>query len=174
MNFDFSKLFRRRTREEELLNIGVEVVVGGLGSKPAKRVLIRQPSIFRFRRHVGMILSGMKEMFKGKTGQEFLANLQAVLSSSSAENASAHGSMVLDNLEHAEPIARAIGELIGDLVGENSDYVYHEMGPEQVALVLKTYGDVVGYDRLKQVFRQALREKNGSGDTVGQSQKSPA
>jgi hypothetical protein len=144
-------LIGKRDDVDVLVNDGVEIVVGGAGTSQKKTVLLREPSMARFSKHVKGIVSGVRLAYKELGGDELLGSVVPDLKAGKTPTMPDAGALL-----RARPVVDALSDLIADLVGEDRSYVENEMTPKQVGKILKTYALLVGWETIQRFFVQAL------------------
>jgi len=144
-------LIGKRDDVDALVNDGVEIVVGGAGVSTKKTVLLREPSMARFAKHVKVLASGVRVAFNEIQGEELLKSIVPDLKAGKTPTMPDAGALL-----RAKPVVDALTDLIADLVGEDRSYVENEMTPKQVGRVLATYARLIGWETIERFFVQAL------------------
>lgn len=150
-NEAFRDLIGKRDEVDVLVNEGVEIVVGGAEKSKAKTVVLREPSMARFAKHVKFLTSGVRLAYNELGGDDLLKSVVPDLKAGKTPTMPDAGALL-----RARPVVDAVSDLIADLVGEDRAYVEHEMTPKQVGKVLQTYGQLVGWETIQRFFGQAL------------------
>lgn len=139
-----------RSDTEQLLNLPVEVEVGGIGDYDKKKVEMREPSNLEFARQMKAVSAGIAQLI-----QDNLAFIVALRASEDMDLSK----MMLD----FDGFTDSINDLIAVLVDEDRDYVDNGMGPGQTIRVLVTYMELLGFDTIKSIFFHALGKWTAAG-----------
>jgi hypothetical protein len=134
-----------RSDDDKLLNTSEIVVVGGcLNSKP-KKVAIREPSLYAMSQLVLRMVAMMENLADSE--KEWVDRV--------VKNPSL---IRPHDLAAFKPVVELLEQELATLVGEDVEYVRHEMSPSQATEVGARWLKVVGLERIRDLFFQARAE----------------
>lgn len=150
---------RTRGELQVLLNEPIVILIGT--QENPKRVEIREPSNAEFGEYIVLINAALYRMFKD--------NMPLILAAFNGDKKGVANASL--NLAFLEDL---MSPLVAKLVGENVDYVTNKMTARQTTAVLHAFLDVVGWEFIRESFRQAATTWKGTSAPTNESDEVPS
>lgn len=130
---------------EKLINAGITIDVGGAGEDPiTKRVTIREPNNRRLGTHISMMREAVSLAIKDNW-----PFFWAVMNDPEK--------LGPEDMMQFGVVADSIASVVGDLVGEDAEWVAEQMTGRQTVEVWEAYLGLIGWDYVVSAFTLARR-----------------
>ncbi len=141
-------LKRKRSQIEKLTNDPLTIEVGGYSDPKTKKTIeLREPNLDTLGRDLSIKRVGIVGYLTANQG--FIE--KAVTNPSS---------LSVKDVVSFDSIPDAALEMLGDLVGEDKEYVLKEMHGKETVVLLEKYLELIGWDIIVKTFTQAWQSWN--------------